>query len=279
MSSLRHILIIIFALGSIASPAQPYDIRYERCDVELNKPYLKSYLTDSWNILKSPVRWRARQWAIAGAVSGATILAYTQDDVIRDFFQRNRTHPADKSVQYFFEPLGKGIVALSIGAGFYAVGEISGQPGAKRAGLTAVKAIALTSVVTYAIKYATQRHDPHDNTPPDPRIWEGPSGSYRNTSFPSGHSSVVFALAAVIASEYNERIWVPAIVYSLASMVAISRVYEDEHWASDVIFGSALGFFTGKFVYQSTVKCPQLVMIPGVSAGGHPGFLMVYQLR
>jgi len=56
-------------------------------------------------------------------------------------------------------------------------------------------------------------------------------------------------------------------------------VYDDKHWSSDVVFGAALGFFIGKFVYKSTVRCPELVIIPGVSATGHPGFTMAYQLR
>lgn len=90
---------------------------------------------------------------------------------------------------------------------------------------------------------------------------------------------MIFAVAAVFASEYRDKIWVPILSYTLASLASVSRVYDDKHWASDVIFGSALGFFIGKFVYKSTVKYPDLVIIPGVSATGHPGFTMIYQLR
>ena len=280
MKIARYILIILLAVFSISATAQEsVEDHKDSCDVKLNGSYVKSYFTDSWGVLKSPLRWKGRQWATAVAVSGITILIYTQDDKIRDFFQRNRTQGMDQASKYFFDPLGQGIITIPLTIGFYAYGAIAENQRATRVGLTGLKAMAVTAVFTYAIKYATQRHRPYDDVPSNPRIWEGPFGSYSSTSFPSGHSSVVWAVAAVFASEYRDKIWVPIISYTLASLVSVSRVYDDKHWSSDVVFGAALGFFIGKFVYKSSVKCPDLVIIPGVSATGHPGFTMTYQLR
>ena len=275
----RNIIILFFIGTGIITPVQAQDTLREFHEVKLNKAYIKSCFTDTWEALKSPARWRGRQWGTFAVVAGVGILAYTQDDVIRDAFQRNRTEGLDNASKYFFEPLGSGIITIPLSVGFWAVGALSDNERAARVGLTSVKAMAITAVFTYAIKYATQRHRPHDDTPPDPRIWEGPFGSYSNTAFPSGHSSMIFAVAAVFASEYKDKIWVPVVSYSLASLAAASRVYDDKHWASDVIIGSALGFFIGKFVYKSTIRNPNLVIIPGVSATGHPGFTMIYQLR
>lgn len=279
MILIRNIL-IIFILGlPILSSAQHADSLFTEKEVKLDKKYIKSYFTDSWKILKSPVRWRKKQWLTFTAVSGTAILAYAYDDVIRDAFQRNRTDGLDQASKYFFGPLGSGAVTISLTAGFYLYGLVARDQRAVRVGLTGVKAIVITAVFTYAMKYATQRHRPYEDNPPDPRIWEGPFGSWSSTSFPSGHSSLVFAAAAVFASEYKDKIWVPILSYSLASLAAASRVYEDKHWSSDVIIGSALGFFIGKFVYKVTKNNPDLMIIPGVSATGHPGFTMVYQLR
>jgi membrane-associated phospholipid phosphatase len=279
LTLVRNILIVIILGLPMISSAQERDTTFAHHEVKLNKAYVKSYFTDSWNILKAPIRWRKKQWITASAVTGVSILAYAFDNEIRDAFQRNRTDGLDQATKYFFEPLGSGFLTLSLSGGFYVYGLIAKDQRAVRTGLTAVKAIVITTVFTYAIKYATQRHRPYQDIPPDPRIWEGPFGNYNSTSFPSGHSSAIFAMAAVIASEYKDKIWVPILCYSLASLATASRVYDDEHWSSDVIFGSALGFFIGKFVYKSTVNNPNLVIIPGVSATGHPGFTMVYQLR
>ena len=279
MIFLRNILILVFAGMSLLSVAQEKDTLTQPEEVKLNKAYIKSYFTDSWEITKSPLRWKGRQWCTFAAVGGVTILAYIHDDLIRDAFQRNRTHGLDQASKYFFEPLGSGVIMIPLTAGFWAFGEITDNRRAARAGLTGIKAMAITAVFTYAFKYATQRHRPYEDYPPNPRIWEGPFGSYTSTSFPSAHSSVIFAVATVFATEYRDKIWVPILSYSLASLASVSRVYDDKHWASDVIFGSALGFFIGKFVYKSTIMNPDLLIIPGVSASGHPGFTMIYQLR
>jgi membrane-associated phospholipid phosphatase len=275
---IRNIFLTLLVSLSSLAPATAQDTIGSH-EVRLNGDYIKSYFTDSWEILKSPVRWKGKQWGTFAAISGVTVIAYTQDDVIRDYFQRNQTEWKDQADKYFFDPLGKGVYTIPLSLGFWAVGALTDNQRATRVGLTSLKAIAITAVFTYAFKYATQRHRPGANDPPDPRIWEGPFGSWEHTSFPSGHSSHIFAVAAVFASEYRETIWVPVLSYSIAGLTAIARVYNDKHWASDVIFGSALGFFIGKFVYRSTVRNPNLVFIPGASASGHPGFTMIYKLR
>jgi len=279
----KNILVILFVFVSIFLSAQEnveqVEIKIDTCDVSLNGEYIKSYFADSWNVLKSPIRWKGRQWGTAAAVVGVTVVLYSLDDYIRDFAQRNQTDDLDNASKYVFEPLGSGIITLPLTIGFYAYGAIAKKQRATRVGLTGIKAMTVTAVFTYALKYATQRHRPYEDDPPNPRIWEGPFGSYQSTSFPSGHSSVVWATATVFATEYKDKIWVPIMSYTLASLASASRVYDDKHWASDVFFGAALGFFIGKFVHWSTLKCPELIIIPGVSATGHPGFTMAYQLK
>jgi membrane-associated phospholipid phosphatase len=72
-------------------------------------------------------------------------------------------------------------------------------------------------------------------------------------SFPSGHTAASFAAAAVITDEMSSwdsstvRIVAP-IAYSSASLVALSRLYENVHWASDLPIGAAIGILSGKAV-------------------------------
>src|SRR5437016_2629934 len=70
------------------------------------------------------------------------------------------------------------------------------------------------------------------------------------TSFPSGHTTAAFAAAAAVSSETSE--WWPRsrwiigpIVYAGATLVGVSRMYDDKHWASDVAMGAAIGTFAG----------------------------------
>lgn len=64
-------------------------------------------------------------------------------------------------------------------------------------------------------------------------------------SMPSGHTSAAFALATSISENYPEY---RKVAYSLASIVAFSRLYRNDHWASDVIVGAGVGYLSAKLV-------------------------------
>jgi len=67
----------------------------------------------------------------------------------------------------------------------------------------------------------------------------------RFASFPSGHASSAFAVATVIADQ-SKKVYIDILAYSLASVAAFSRVHLDKHWASDILVGSAIGYFVAK---------------------------------
>ena len=77
------------------------------------------------------------------------------------------------------------------------------------------------------------------------------NGKRLNSSFPSGHTTVAFAVATVFAKEYKDRPLVPIIAYTASTMVGLSRITENKHWVSDVFAGAVLGFFTGKQVVNN----------------------------
>ncbi len=77
------------------------------------------------------------------------------------------------------------------------------------------------------------------------------SGQKVYSSFPSGHTTVAFAAATVFASEYKNITIVPIIAYSAATLIGISRITENKHWATDVLVGAAVGFLAGKNVVNN----------------------------
>jgi membrane-associated phospholipid phosphatase len=76
-----------------------------------------------------------------------------------------------------------------------------------------------------------------------------PTSSY--TSFPSGHTAVAFAAATVYAMEYHDRPIIPIVAYSAATLIGLSRITENKHWASDVFVGAALGYLCGRQVVNN----------------------------
>lgn len=60
----------------------------------------------------------------------------------------------------------------------------------------------------------------------------------QDASFPSGHSTAAFCSAAVLSGAIPE---LSGLFYTIASLVALSRVYLGMHYPSDVLIGALLG--------------------------------------
>lgn len=88
-------------------------------------------------------------------------------------------------------------------------------------------------------------HGPFYKTPRDA------NGKPTNSSFPSGHTTVAFAAATVYAMEYRDKPVVPILAYSAATLIGISRITENKHWATDVLTGAALGYLSGRLVVNN----------------------------
>ena len=233
---------------------------------ELNKTYIKSYWYDSKRLIVSPAKWKTRQWIELGIVAGAGVLAYTQDEKIQEYFVAHQSETADNLSKYIFEPYGR--FAPVIIGGLYLGGRLVKDNRLAGTSLTAAKALIISSVGANIVKQLTHRHRPYQDDIPDHANWDGPFSSYEYNSFPSGHSTAAFSMATVYALEYSSTIWVPVLSYTLAAGTAVSRLYDNKHWASDVVIGSALGFVTGRFMWKQSRKGNnKVVILP--SAGTH----------
>jgi len=120
-------------------------------------------------------------------------------------------------------------VALSLGT--YAFGRAFSEPKVSHLGMDLVQAQLLTEMLVEPLKFATRR--------------ERPDGSNRQ-SFPSGHAAITFATATVIERHLGWRRSV--LGYAIASYVAASRLHDNRHYLSDVIFGAGVGAIAGRTV-------------------------------
>lgn len=78
---------------------------------------------------------------------------------------------------------------------------------------------------------------------------ERPDNSTRN-SFPSGHTFTAFVGAEVLRREYGKEYpWIAVAGYTVATIVGIMRIYNNRHWAGDVLAGAGLGILSTTLVY------------------------------
>jgi membrane-associated phospholipid phosphatase len=167
-------------------------------------------------------------------------------------------HPIDDSVNarlmsqgdVFF--LGKYLgdtpeqVALSLGT--YAFGRIRHQPKVAHLGMDLLQAQIMSELMVEPIKFATHR--------------ERPDGS-NHQSFPSGHAAITFATATVIERHLGWR--KAALGYLIAAYVATSRLHDNRHYLSDVVFGAAVGSIAGRTVvhHEADYWAFSPVAVPG----------------
>lgn len=106
------------------------------------------------------------------------------------------------------------------------------------ASFTSLEAIVFANLITNALKLVFGRARPWQG--------EGPS-TFRpfsgNTSFPSGHSTTVFALVTPWLVYYPGYL-APGLAL-LAASTAFSRMATNFHWFTDVVAGSTIGMVTG----------------------------------
>ena len=137
-------------------------------------------------------------------------------------------------------------VALSIGT--YAYGRLFDAPKVAHLGMDLLQAQILTEALVQPLKFATHRTRP-DNS--------------NHHSFPSGHAAVTFATATVIERHLG---WRKSLLgYTIASYVAASRLHDNRHYLSDVVFGAAVGSIAGRTVvhHASDYWAVVPVSVPG----------------
>jgi membrane-associated phospholipid phosphatase len=152
--------------------------------------------------------------------------------------------------------------SLVTGSVIYVIGRINGQARVQALGLHSVESILFASMLSGAIKYTAGRQRPYKDikSPHNFQLWRGFAGDeYR--SFPSGHTTAAFAFASTVTRE--TQFWWPSggfivgtIFYGGAGLVGLSRIYNNMHWASDVMAGAAIGTIFGLKVVKYTHSHP-----------------------
>jgi membrane-associated phospholipid phosphatase len=81
-------------------------------------------------------------------------------------------------------------------------------------------------------------------------------------SMPSGHATLTFTAATILQQHLGYKAGLPT--YLVASYVAMSRLHDNNHYASDVVAGAATGIIIGRAVtYHGRNFWGGPVFVPG----------------
>ena len=195
------------------------------------------------------------RWGEVIGVAAATGLALATDQTIRD-----RHHDPHDRLGRTLSDIGNGfgdpvivygsLLTVSVGS------KVLGQKGVYGVASRALKSALLGGGTTMVLKSLAGRDRPL-NSIDNPYSFHLFRTS--DASFPSGHSTVAFALATSLARETPDQ-WTDLGFFTLAALTAYSRMHDDKHWASDVVFGAGIGILSARFVHRFQAR---VALAPG----------------
>lgn len=226
----------------------------------------RSYFVLLWSDLKqqytAPFNMTGRDWKKAGTFSLlAGALAFADKPIQKQAIKVRNSSASASNISRFITNTGGIYESLTL-VGIGAYGFLFKNEKMQTTTFLASQAYLTSAAVSYTAKYLSGRQRPsvysEDQVTADP-TFRGPfadlgkdkNGKKQNSAFPSGHTTVAFAAATVYAMEYRDKPWVPILSYSAASLIGLSRLTENKHWATDVLVGAALGHLSGRQVVNN----------------------------
>ena len=152
-----------------------------------------------------------------------------------------------------------------IGGGLYVVGRVAHDSRMAELGLHGTEALLVGQAIGSLTKGVLGRARPYmvaDSNAHDFEFLRGFRKGNDYSSLPSGHTIAAFAAASAVTAETSRwwpqsGLYVGTVMYGGAAMVALERLYNDKHWASDVVLGAAIGTFSGLKVVKFNHEHPR----------------------
>jgi hypothetical protein len=198
-------------------------------------------LKDQAAIWTSPARIRDNDLPILVPLVLATTVLVTTDHQVMNSSKLQNPSLNSEATTASNGLLGGFVIAP---VAIYGMGFLHHDEHATETGILAGEAMVDGLVVDEVLKAVTMRERP---------TLDGAKGKFFqrsvgfDSSFPSTHSIIAWSSATVIAEEYGGPLTQIA-AYGLATGVSLTRVLGKQHFPSDVLVGSAVGWMVGRYV-------------------------------
>ena len=225
--------------GEESSSVKDIKLKSERNDNSLGLNLIENIEKDQTAMWTSPLRLQLAdsEWLVPfGLVTGGLLATDSE-------FSKHLSNSPSR-LKYSADFSNYGLYSMAgLAGGFYLWGHVTHDDHKRETGILAGEAAADSYVATTALEYAFGRQGPLTN---DYRgnFFQG------GRSMPSDHAAVAWSVASVVAHEYPGPL-TSVLAYGLASAVSVSRLTAKQHFPSDVLIGSAIGWFVGQHVYRA----------------------------
>lgn len=259
-SALYCFVIFISLIGAPVACAQSNAAApsVSRSRFEKEKKLPLNILKDQVAIWTSPLHMRAKPMIFVGVMGVSSAILAVKDDDIMDALGQDANR---ERISGYVSHVGTLPVNFGVAGGTYVIGKMTKNTYLSDTGLLTLEALTDTTILTGIAKVAADRKRPID----------GGDGSFLNGghSFFSGHSSLSWTTATVLASRYPHNPWVKYPAFALATAASVSRITAREHFASDVLVGTTVGILIGRYVARKR----------GDELSSHVSFMPISNLR
>ena len=229
-----------------------------------NKYTFYEFGNETIEFIQQPLRWDCGDYLRIGLISAATGLTMFADEPVQRAVQRDGKFykegdfiPENNKIgdfkegsqkQFFSVPVVMGRMygelysPIVFFAGFAAYSLITDDLWSRKVAYEIGQASLYGGGLTFLLKFAIGRARPYMN--------EG-SATYHpfNSiliqdyhSIPGGHTQAAMIISTVL-SRNVKPVWLKTLLYVPAALTFVSRIYQNQHWTSDDLFGAAMGFY------------------------------------
>ncbi|PRP65900.1 phosphatase PAP2 family protein [Nonlabens agnitus] len=238
---MRNIILLVILLSALPLQAQQ-TFTIDRGETNL----WQDFTYDMGNVFQGvgfaysrPLYWDGGDALIAGGVAATTLGIFVIDDDINREFRSHRDEIPSILLDYG-NYAGAPQNNYGLTGAIYLTGLFTRNEKLRRTGVLLISSATATGFFQQLTKSATGRARPSGGFGKNHFKPFGGESVYR--SFPSGHAVLTFTNAHVIAKQFDNA-WVKAGIYAVGVIPGLSRIYDNQHWASDVFLSWALSYF------------------------------------
>lgn len=191
--------------------------------------------------------WDSGDWLAAGAVTGAYTGSYLVEERLRSLMLANR-HPVADGLERIGWAYGSPLFTVPASLLTLGAGAAIGDDDVRDTGLMMGELLLTVLLAQQPVRIAVGRARP---------LTDEGHLSFRPftfgndyASFISGHAWSAFGISNIVARQIDEP-WAWVGFYSLATITALSRLYSDSHWLTDVVLGSVLGYVISTAIWRA----------------------------
>ena len=206
---------------------------------------------DAAGFFTAPLYFSGNDWIYAAGVIAGTVLLFNLDNPAKNNIGRKTILSLNKD--FWDLPTSYGVVGYAnlFSIATYATGLITDNDDIRVTGRMLFESLTFSGISVMVLRYVFGRIRPYYDEGPWKFYWFETSNEIQ--SFPSGHTVVAFAMSTILAERIG-NIFARIGLYGLAALTGFSRVYNNQHWFSDVAAGALLGIGSGLFVLNMDEK-------------------------